>query len=220
MRRPLLALSLALATTCAFAHDGDHDVSRVNGRVHAEAGQTYGDLDTVNGSIEIDEGVQARDASTVNGSIDIDDRASLRSATTVNGGIEAGQNVRFSGDVETVNGGIKIGFRSDVTGDVGTVNGSVLVQQTKVGGQVRTVTGDITIGADSVVQGGIKVEKPTGMNWGKQRVPRVVIGPRATVNGELKFEREVELFVHTSAKIGRVTGATAKPYTDTLPERE
>lgn len=70
------------------------------------------------------------------------------------------------------------------------------------------------------MQGGIKVEKPTGINLGKQRVPRIVIGPRATVNGELRFEREVELFVHTSAKIGRVTGATAQPYTDTLPERK
>ncbi|MFT3808221.1 hypothetical protein [Arenimonas sp.] len=220
MRRTLLALSLALATTCAFAHDGDHDVSRVNGRVHAEAGQAYGDLDTVNGGIEVDAGVQARDASTVNGGIDIGDRASLRSATTVNGGIQAGQNVRFSGEVETVNGGIKIGFHSQVERDVTTVNGSILIQQTKVDGQINTVNGDITVGADSVVQGGIKVEQPKGVNFGKPRVPRIVIGPRATVNGELRFEREVELFVHTSAKIGRVIGATAQPYTDTLPERK
>lgn len=220
MRRTLLALSLALATTCAFAHDGDHDISRVNGRVHAEAGQTYGDLDTVNGGIDIDAGAQARDASTVNGGIDIGNRARLRSATTVNGGIDAGEGVQISGEVETVNGGIKVGFHSDIAGDVTTVNGGVLVQQTKVGGQVRTVNGDITIGAESVVQGGIKVEKPKGMNWGKQRTPRIVIGPRAVVNGELVFEREVELFVHTTAKIGRVSGAVAKPYTDSLPERE
>jgi len=47
----------------------------------------------------------------------------------------------------------------------------------------------------------------------------VVIGPNAVVDGELRFEREVELFVHPSAKIGKVIGATAKPYTDTLPAR-
>ena len=43
--------------------------------------------------------------------------------------------------------------------------------------------------------------------------------PSAVVNGELRFEREVELFVHTSAKIGSVSGATAKSYTDSIPAR-
>jgi hypothetical protein len=72
------------------------------------------------------------------------------------------------------------------------------------------------------VQGGILVEKPntTGISWGKRRVPRIIIGPTAVVNGSLRFEREVELFVHPTAKIGTVTGATARPYTDTLPPRD
>jgi hypothetical protein len=30
----------------------------------------------------------------------------------------------------------------------------------------------------------------------------------------------VELFVHPTAKTGKVIGATAVPYTDSLPERE
>ena len=51
------------------------------------------------------------------------------------------------------------------------------------------------------------------------RIPRVVIGPNATVQGELRFEREVELFVHPSAKIGPVVGAKAQSWTDTLPPR-
>jgi hypothetical protein len=70
------------------------------------------------------------------------------------------------------------------------------------------------------VQGGILVERPQGISWGKRRVPRIIIGPNAVVNGTLRFEREVELFVHPSAKIGTVIGATAKPYTDTLPPRD
>jgi len=51
----------------------------------------------------------------------------------------------------------------------------------------------------------------------KSRTPRIVIGPNAVVDGELRFERQVELFVHPTAKIGTVTGASAKPYPDTLP---
>jgi hypothetical protein len=53
----------------------------------------------------------------------------------------------------------------------------------------------------------------------KPSIPRIVIGPNAVVEGELRFEHEVELFVHDSAKIGKVIGAVAKPYTDTLPSR-
>jgi hypothetical protein len=74
------------------------------------------------------------------------------------------------------------------------------------------------------VHGGILVEKNKGLQigWGshKPKVPRIVIGPNAIVDGELRFERDVELFVHTTAKVGKVIGATAVPYTDTLPERD
>jgi hypothetical protein len=72
------------------------------------------------------------------------------------------------------------------------------------------------------VGGGILVEKPsTGwFNSNKSRIPRIVIGPRSVVEGALVFEREVELFVHASARIGEVTGATAQAYTDSLPARK
>ena len=42
----------------------------------------------------------------------------------------------------------------------------------------------------------------------------------SVVEGTLVFEREVELLVHASAKVGTVTGATAQAYTDKLPPRE
>ena len=63
--RTALLLTLALATTPALAQQ---EISKVNGSITADAGQTYGDLDTVNGSIRIGDGVTAEDASTVNGS--------------------------------------------------------------------------------------------------------------------------------------------------------
>jgi hypothetical protein len=39
-----------------------------------------------------------------------------------------------------------------------------------------------------------------------------VIGPDSEVVGAIVFKREVELFVHESARIGRVDGAEAKRY--------
>lgn len=223
MYRTLLVLALALALSPVQAHDEKEeggDISRVNGGVSAEAGHRYRDLETVNGGIKVHEGASARNLETVNGGISLEDDAQINGAEAVNGGIRAGERVKVARGVETVNGGITFGFNSRIGSDVATVNGGITVKQTEVGGQVRTVNGDIIIGARSLVRGGILVEKPRGISFGKLRVPRVVIGPNAVVNGSLRFDRKVELFVHTTAKIGTVTGATAQPYTDTLPPRE
>jgi hypothetical protein len=64
------------------------------------------------------------------------------------------------------------------------------------------------------------VEKPHGIHFGRQRIPRIVIGPDASVQGTLRFDREVELFVHPSAKIGPVAGAKVQSWTTTLPPRK
>lgn len=219
MRHTVLFLALALAAGNTLAHD--NDVSKVNGSIHAESGQTYGDLDTVNGSIRIDAGATVGDAETVNGSITAEDKAVLSSASTVNGAITLGEQSRVSGKVETVNGGITVGKLSELNGDeLSTVNGKILIYQSNVHGQINTVNGDITIGTGSHVHGGILVDKPTGFSWGKQKKPRILIGPNAVVMGELVFKRDVELIVHSTAKIGKVSGATVQTYTDKIPARQ
>ena len=233
MRRHLLAFSLCLAFASAQAHDkdSDHDdgddISHINGGITAEAGHHYGDLDTVNGGISLERGATAGTVETVNGGISAEDDVQAKSFGAVNGGIDAGRNVRIAQGVDTVNGGIRITFHSHVGGDVTTVNGGIVVQQTEVGGSIHTVNGDITVGAESIVHGGILVEKPNMTGWNfsfgnprEARKPRIVIGPKAVVQGELRFEREVELFVHPTAKIGKVFGATAQSFTDTLPPRD
>jgi hypothetical protein len=74
------------------------------------------------------------------------------------------------------------------------------------------------------VHGGIKVEKP-GTSWmpihiGKHTPPRIIIGPNAIVDGPLVFEREVKLYVHSSARIGSVTGATAVRFSGAQPPQD
>lgn len=222
MRRTLLALALpaALCFATAQAHDSDgNDISKVNGGITAESGQHYGDLDTVNGGITVESRATANKVETVNGGITIEDEAQVRSLETVNGGIHAGERVHVTDGAETVNGGIRFDFNSQVGGDVTTVNGGITVRQSEVGGQLHTVSGDITVGAKSVVHGGILVEKPHGISFGRQRTPRIVIGPNAIVQGTLRFDREVELFVHPSAKIGTVVGAKVQAWSDSLPPR-
>jgi len=67
------------------------------------------------------------------------------------------------------------------------------------------------------------VTKPTS-NWFpvqvNKRKPRIIIGPNAVVEGELKFEREVTLYVHETARTGKITGATATSYSGTRAPRE
>ncbi|MEL1263285.1 hypothetical protein [Pseudoxanthomonas putridarboris] len=213
--RTALLLTLALAATPALAQQ---EISKVNGSITAEAGQTYGDLETVNGSIRIHDGAVVEDASTVNGSITLGDKVRVDSLEAVNGSVRAGKDVQVRKGVETVNGSVFFDRGSVVGGDIETVNGSIGLVATQLARGIKTVTGDITVGIDSHVKGGIKVEKPRGFNLRPKRDPRVIIGPNAIVEGPLVFEREVTLYVHTSARTGPVTGATAKPFsTDTAP---
>jgi hypothetical protein len=193
IRRPLaIALALVLSTA-ALAHEGDE---------HDNEGR---DRSRVMGGLHADEGEVVGDLDTVNGGISIEDRAT-------------------AGSIETVNGGIRTDFFTKVGGDVSTVNGGITVRQTDVGGRISMVNGNITIGNKSHVHGGILVEKNKGIDFGwgsrKPKLPRIVIGPNAIVDGELRFERKVDLYVHTTAKIGKVIGATPVAYTDTIPERE
>ena len=160
---------------------------------------------------------------TVNGGIEAGDEVVARSVSTVNGGIRFGQRAQVDGDVETVNGGIFFDRGSNVRRGVSTVNGGIGLVDTDLGGGIETVNGDITVGVGSHVKGGIRVEKPTG-NWGlrmgKPKVPRIVIGPNAVVEGNLVFEREVTLHVHQSARIGNVSGATAQRYSTATPPQD
>jgi len=206
--RNVLFLALALAVSPAFAAQ---DISKVNGSITAEAGQTYGELQTVNGAIRISAGASTQDAGTVNGSINVGKGANTGGLETVNGSIRVDRDVTVDGGIETVNGGVFVDRGGRVKGGVETVNGSIGLVGTQLGKGIQTVGGDITVGADSVVRGGIKIQK--NQSWLKnnsKRDPRVIIGPNAVVEGPLVFDRPVSLHVHRSARIGPVTGASAR----------
>lgn len=215
MSRNALFFSLALALAAPAAYADGQDIDKVNGSITADAGQTYGDLETVNGSIRLEAGARAGDAETVNGSIHVADNVQARSLTTVNGSIRAAGKVQLGGGAETVNGSIFFDRGGRLGKGVATVNGAIGLVGTEVGGDVETVNGDVTVGIDSHVHGRLRVEKATS-NWMpirlERRKPRIVIGPNAVVDGPLVFEREVTLYVHSSARVGKISGATAVRY--------
>jgi hypothetical protein len=233
MKTLYLAL-LACLPLAAVAGEGG--ISKVNGSVRVEAGQSAGDVSTVNGSVTIEEGATAEDVSTVNGSINIEGNATVQSIESVNGGVSLGsgskasrmetvngtlrlaERAQVSGDVSAVNGAAKLAKGADIQGELSNVNGKMDIDAAHVGGGLKTVNGDIEVGPDSRIEGGILVEKPN-LNWfnRNRRVPRIVIGPGAVVEGRLRFEHEVQLFVSDRAKIGAVEGAKAVTFSGDEP---
>lgn len=214
--RLTLALLLALSGP-ALARDPG--VDKINGSITAEAGQAYGDLSTVNGSIRLEASARVGEAETVNGSIHAADHVHARSLSTVNGSIRVGTQAQVDHGVETVNGSIFFDRGGQVGDGVETVNGAIGLVDTDLGGGIETVNGDVTVGVGSHVKGGIHVEKPSPQwfSMGKRKPPRIVIGPDAQVDGALVFEREVRLYVHRSAKIGTVSGATVMRFDTPTP---
>jgi predicted acyltransferase (DUF342 family) len=182
-------------------------ISKVNDSVTATAGNTYDSISTVNGDVHVERGVTAGSANTVNGSITLEDDARIGKASTVNGSIEAGTNVSISDAASTVNGGLRFARNSKIGGELSSVSGDIELAGAEVTGLITTVNGDIDLTDGAHARGGIHVRKPnrTGFNWSSEPV-KVHVCSTCVVDGELRFDRPVELRVDDGARIGKVVG--------------
>lgn len=190
----------------SFAADG-HNISSVNGSVRAEPGQSYGTLSAVNGNVRVGRGAIADEAKTVNGEIVVEENARLGEVETVNGSLDVGDGVTVTRTASTVNGSVEIGKRTRVGGDVSTVSGEIEINGAEVAGSVKTTNGDIDLTDGARVVGGIHVKKNNGnWGWGKDDPIKVHVCGTCVVEGELRFDRPVELRVDSGAKIGKVIG--------------
>ncbi|MBS0432409.1 MAG: hypothetical protein JSS21_08425 [Proteobacteria bacterium] len=211
---------LLLTTACVAGDEGGSGTSKVNGSVNIEAGQAPADANTVNGSIRVADKAKVEDASTVNGSISLGDQATAKSVNTVNGSVKLDHGAQVSGNIESVNGSLKLAPGAEVGGHATNVNGHIIVDGAHVGAGLETVDGDIDVIGGARVDGGILVRKPDSGGWfhfGIDRTPVVTIGPGATVNGTLKFEREVKLYVSDKAHVGQIVGATPVKFSGEQP---
>lgn len=190
----------------------------VNGSIQVPAGTHSGGVGTVNGSIRIDDNATVASAGTVNGSVALGAHAAAESVATVNGSITLGEGAHVTHDVTTVNGSMTLKDGADVGGPLANVNGRIALNDAHVAGGLRTVNGDIDVGGGSRIEGGIEVKKGGGswFSFGTHK-PRIVIGPKAVVQGELRFERAVDLYVSDSATTGTITGATAVRFSGASP---
>jgi DUF4097 and DUF4098 domain-containing protein YvlB len=182
--------------------------STLNGSITVgDSAIVNGSLETVNGRISIDDNAKVEDAETVNGSIRLGAGVNAGDISSVNGTISIGEGSTIDGELSVVNGKISLAMDVSVTDDVSNVNGEIELSGAGIGGDLTTVNGDITLSNASTVQGDLVVESPNGGNWrDRDRRPRVIIGPGSRVLGEIRLEREVELYISDSAEVGGVSG--------------
>jgi cytoskeletal protein CcmA (bactofilin family) len=212
----VFAAILALSA-CGGSGDGNES-AKINGSVHVPAGKPPGIAATVNGAIHVDDNAAVTSATTVNGSVHLGDHATAGSLSSVNGAITIGKGTHVSGSVSSVNGELTLADGADVSGSLSNVNGEISLTAAHVGGGMKTVNANIKITGASRVEGGLLMQKPsTGLVQLGKDVPRIVIGPGAAVQGELRFDRPVQLYVSDKATIGTVTGATPIPFTGETP---
>ncbi len=206
-------LSCALLASGCNNFAGGDATHKVNGGVHVTAGAAPVGAATVNGSIDIDDNATVTTAAAVNGGVHLGSNASAESVKVVNGGVVLEQHAHVAGSVKAVNGHLTLRDAAEVIGSLENVNGDIELHSAHVNGGIRTVNANISVLGDSHVEGGIVVRRNTGDPGNSGiRMQRIVIGPGATVLGELRFERPVKLLVSERAKIGSVVGATVETY--------
>jgi hypothetical protein len=213
----IAAVAIASGLLGAMSACASNSYNTVNGSVHVVAGRPAEAASTVNGSVTIDADAAVDSVGTVNGSIHLGARANAKSLTTVNGSITVNEAAHTT-YIKSVNGNLTINEGADVSGALTTVNGKIGVHAAHIGGRISNVEGDISILGASHVDGGILVEKHSGFRISAHSGdPTIIIGPGAQVQGELRFERNVHLFVSDHATIGPVTGATAVTFSGDSP---
>ena len=198
-----------------------HGTQQVNGDVNIAPSEVSGDVSTVNGSVRIGAKAQVAAVRSVNGDLLLEQGAQAHSLSTVNGAVDIAAQASVSGNVRTVNGALRLAPGADVGGTLSNVNGALTVDGAHVAGRLRSVNGPISVLNGGRVDGGILLERPHDFfSSSPSRPPRVVIGRDVRIDGTLKFEREVRLYVSDQVKhLGPIEGATPVSYTgDTPPE--
>lgn len=210
--------TLLLGSLMAAGCDGAHGI---NGAISIAAGAQSGDVSNVNGPISIGAKAQVAGVHSVNGALALGEDARASTMKTVNGSIDLAARSEVSGNIDSVNGPLTLAPGSKVGGDLINVNGAIRVDGAQVGGGLRTVNASISLVNGARVEGGILMKKPHGVyTFDGSRPPRIVIGRDVTVNGTLRFEREVRLYVSDkAAHVGSIEGATPISYQgDNPPE--
>lgn len=208
----IASLAISMPTLARVTIEDGHkapnkDYRSANDSLRVGSDVEVGDLSATNGAIRIGDNSVMKEVSSVNGSVQMGNNSHARSVDSVNGGIKMGEYTTVERNVESVNGSIQLRGNGEIGGDVSTVNGGISLKSTRVGGNVETYNGDIELEAGTEVMGDLMVHKSKGKSWRKPDANEIYIGADVVIHGDLYFEKDVELHVDPSARIGKIIGS-------------
>lgn len=193
------------------------DLKTSNGRILVESGLRVGDVKSTNGRITLEKETTAQHVATTNGRIHIKSESVVDSVHTTNGRIEIDAS-KVKGNVKATNGSIRIEDGSHVRGKVVSANGSIQLGDSTVDENLEISHGNVTL-IDSAIEGDLIIhpkKRGWGFNW-KNKKPEIIIGPESVVMGTIIAKQDIELYVHESAKVGKITGAEPRIYSGNKP---
>jgi hypothetical protein len=130
----------------------------------------------------------------------------------VNGSVAVGTGAHISGSLGAVNGALRGAGGAIIDGDVRTVNGPIELRGVTVRGAVGNHAGDVRLLDGTLVEGDLELKEP---DHSSKHSDAVVIGVGVQVRGVLRAARPVRLFVHPSARLAHIEGATAVAFEGT-----
>ena len=212
VRRDLLVACIGFAALAAspvaFGGDG-RNLSSVNGSVSASPGETYNRLSTVNGDVHLGRGASADEAKTVNGEIVLDGDSKVGDASTVNGSVRDRRRRRcrpHRDDGERQRERSRIARRLAATSPRSPATSNSAAPKSRAGSKRATAI-SILPTARTCAAAFMCQEERQQLGLGQRPSREVRICATCVVDGELRFDRPVELRVETGAKIGQVIGS-------------
>lgn len=174
---------------------------QVDGSIDLAPGSSAGNLTGVSTDITLQRGAQAGRLRTVDGAICLEPRATAR------------------GDVMSVDGPIRLANDARVLGNVQTLTSAITLDDAVIGGGLETVSGTIRVDGNTLVNQGIVLKKPTPHETGPdvERLPTLIIGPKARIMGTVVAERGGNVWISRAAQVGRVEGATVHWFDGATP---
>jgi hypothetical protein len=137
---------------------------------------------------------------------------------TGSGSIELGAGSSVRGKIDSGSGSVDFNGVT-VEGPIDTGSGDISLVDCQLRDDLRTTRGEVKLEGSTRVDGDLIIRKSKcwGICWGDDQPTRVIIGAGASVAGEIRSERETELWVHETARIGKVSGAEVKRFSGERP---
>ncbi len=167
-------------------------------------------IDSTSGNVHVMQSAIVNGAiDTTSGDVRLMAGARSNGIDTSSGNVELAANVSVNGTIDTSSGYV-VGTAAQIMGSIDTSSGDISLTASRVNGSVLTNSGRVHVVMRSVIGGNLKLRK-NNCDWSwfsscKTQETTVIIGANSAINGALIAERPVRLYVHPSARVGRIIG--------------